>query len=520
MDASQQYCLRWNNHRTNLLSVFDELLHNEAFTDVTIAAEGGTIKCHKVVLVACSPYFQSLFSDLQCSHPIVVLKDVKLSEIKAILEYMYRGEVNVAQDQLGSLLKIAEVLKVKGLVEENAGGSQAREEAVTTMSPPPAISTSTGGAPHNAHSSPPHSTDSSYSGFYSVKSIERSQGRLGTMTWPGIPIFSASNTYPLHLAGHESSTGGDIGFKSMPLTKRKRNDVTPIHQAACSLSTNRDTPILRTVLRQGQAHVDSSHVDNHHEGSQFCTNNTSSTSEDKHGIADLIHAETAHSPYVDAPAMEEDEKQRISPQSYAGDSKSNIVNFTQQRPEWKRYKQYSREDIMRAIEAVKSGISPVQAARTHGVPSRTLYDKVKKLGISTPRPFKRAPNGSSTCYSYGIGGNAKGSIYSGSLTEIDNESRDINSAGTQETSFETAKVKDASQDLGDSATPLDTAVPRCTPSPVIRCVKQELKVEDEVEDLSVNRKSDVPVIMPPTTSGVANEESQDVAISNDRQDYN
>lgn len=112
----QHFCLRWNNHRSNLLTVFDELLQNEAFTDVTLACEGGSTKCHKMVLAACSSYFQELFTDLPypCTHPVVVLKDVKYSEIKAILEYMYRGEVNVAQDQLAALLKVAEQLKVKG----------------------------------------------------------------------------------------------------------------------------------------------------------------------------------------------------------------------------------------------------------------------------------------------------------------------------------------------------------------------------------------------------------------------
>lgn len=44
---------------------------------------------------------------------------------------------------------------------------------------------------------------------------------------------------------------------------------------------------------------------------------------------------------------------------------------------------------MSAIEAVRAGMSALQAARKFGVPSRTLYDKVKKLGITTSRPFKR-----------------------------------------------------------------------------------------------------------------------------------
>ena len=39
-NPSQQYCLRWNNHQHNLLSVFEDLLHNEAFVDVTLACDG------------------------------------------------------------------------------------------------------------------------------------------------------------------------------------------------------------------------------------------------------------------------------------------------------------------------------------------------------------------------------------------------------------------------------------------------------------------------------------------------
>ena len=115
---SQQYCLRWNNHRSNLLTVFEQLLQTEAFTDVTLAVNGTSIKCHKMVLAACSSYFQSLFLENACPHPIVVFKDIQYAEIRAILEYMYRGEVNVAQEQLPSLLKVAEALRVKGTTFE------------------------------------------------------------------------------------------------------------------------------------------------------------------------------------------------------------------------------------------------------------------------------------------------------------------------------------------------------------------------------------------------------------------
>lgn len=40
------------------------------------------------------------------------LKDVGYDELKAIIEYMYKGEVNVAQSSLPKFLKTAEGLKV------------------------------------------------------------------------------------------------------------------------------------------------------------------------------------------------------------------------------------------------------------------------------------------------------------------------------------------------------------------------------------------------------------------------
>ena len=80
--------------------------------------------------------------------------------------------------------------------------------------------------------------------------------------------------------------------------------------------------------------------------------------------------------------------------------------------EWKRYKQYTKDDILAAIEEVKAGkkewkdesiifliyelihnlilgMSALQASRKYGVPSRTLYDKVKKMGILTANMQKQ-----------------------------------------------------------------------------------------------------------------------------------
>lgn len=54
----QYFSLRWNNHPANLVSVFSGLFSSETLVDVTLAAEGKHIQAHKMLLSACSDYFQ------------------------------------------------------------------------------------------------------------------------------------------------------------------------------------------------------------------------------------------------------------------------------------------------------------------------------------------------------------------------------------------------------------------------------------------------------------------------------
>ena len=53
--------------------------------------------------------------DLPCQQLVVFLKDTAAADLTAIVEFMYRGSVNVAQSQLASFIKTAEMLQVQGL---------------------------------------------------------------------------------------------------------------------------------------------------------------------------------------------------------------------------------------------------------------------------------------------------------------------------------------------------------------------------------------------------------------------
>lgn len=50
-----------------------------------------------------------------CQHPVIILKDVKHTELVALLKFIYQGEVNVRQDDLPNFLKVAQMLQIKGL---------------------------------------------------------------------------------------------------------------------------------------------------------------------------------------------------------------------------------------------------------------------------------------------------------------------------------------------------------------------------------------------------------------------
>ncbi|XP_069194823.1 protein bric-a-brac 1 isoform X7 [Procambarus clarkii] len=128
-----QFLLKWNNHQNNFVEVFSYLRTQDAFVDVTLACDGKSFSAHRVVLSACSPYFQTLFQTNPCKHPIVFLKDVKGQELEALIEFIYKGEVSVSQSELASLISTAENLKIKGLAEPD----RPTEKNVKRIASPP-----------------------------------------------------------------------------------------------------------------------------------------------------------------------------------------------------------------------------------------------------------------------------------------------------------------------------------------------------------------------------------------------
>ena len=125
MASSEKFCLRWNDFESNISGSLRELREEKDFFDVTLACEDNQLQAHKVIVSACSPLFRDILRRNPHQHPLVYLKGVKNKELHAVLNFMYQGEVNVAQDDLNTFLSVAEELQVKGLTQGNNAPSPA-----------------------------------------------------------------------------------------------------------------------------------------------------------------------------------------------------------------------------------------------------------------------------------------------------------------------------------------------------------------------------------------------------------
>ncbi|KAL7642640.1 UNVERIFIED_CONTAM: hypothetical protein RMT77_007204 [Armadillidium vulgare] len=130
MSNNEEFLLKWNNHQSNLIGVFKDWLQDESFVDVTLVCGGEAVSGHKVVLAACSPLLNRILHDNPCRHPVVILNDVCSTDMKALLKFIYQGEVSVSQNELASFLKTADNLQIKGLAEGRDEEKKRKDDAV------------------------------------------------------------------------------------------------------------------------------------------------------------------------------------------------------------------------------------------------------------------------------------------------------------------------------------------------------------------------------------------------------
>ena len=74
------------------------------------------IQAHKIILRSASQFFRNILGKLLNQRPLLFLKGIQNSELLPIVNFIYLGRTEVAQDDLINFIGAATTLQVEGLI--------------------------------------------------------------------------------------------------------------------------------------------------------------------------------------------------------------------------------------------------------------------------------------------------------------------------------------------------------------------------------------------------------------------
>jgi hypothetical protein len=77
-----------------------------------------------VILAGSSNFFSRVLKQQQHPHPLIYMRGVPASQLDAVVDFIYNGEVNIYQEDLDGFLNLAEELQLKGLNETEQSKEQ------------------------------------------------------------------------------------------------------------------------------------------------------------------------------------------------------------------------------------------------------------------------------------------------------------------------------------------------------------------------------------------------------------
>lgn len=99
-----------------LSASFAQMYKEETLVDVTLSCGNHQVHAHRLVLSACSTYFRNMF-EKQANpfhYPIVNIDNIYIEDLKLVLEFMYKGEVNIPHERFATVVRCATTLEVEG----------------------------------------------------------------------------------------------------------------------------------------------------------------------------------------------------------------------------------------------------------------------------------------------------------------------------------------------------------------------------------------------------------------------
>lgn len=118
VNGSEKPCLEFF-HSKQLLNGLNKLRQRRELCDVELCVGNSKVSAHRVVLSACSAYFNAMFTGnlLESEKEVINLKGIDEVALHILVEFAYTGKANVSQENVQLLLPAANMLQLNKVKE-------------------------------------------------------------------------------------------------------------------------------------------------------------------------------------------------------------------------------------------------------------------------------------------------------------------------------------------------------------------------------------------------------------------
>ncbi|XP_067827956.1 B-cell CLL/lymphoma 6 member B protein-like [Heptranchias perlo] len=115
----ESYVKEFTRHSTDMMLNLNEMRKREILTDVKVLVDGQEFKAHKAVLIACSGFFYSIFSDQTKGHVSLLTLPCGISAggFRLLLEFMYTSCLPLDAGSVAEVLTAASYLQMDHVAE-------------------------------------------------------------------------------------------------------------------------------------------------------------------------------------------------------------------------------------------------------------------------------------------------------------------------------------------------------------------------------------------------------------------
>ena len=109
---NSQVNFMFNHFEKIIYSSWQEFQIKDQFCDVTLACMDQEIKAHKAILVKSSSVLGTILKLTSDKHPIIIFSGINVSDLVNLVNFLYRGQIDVCQDELDSFIRLANYLEM------------------------------------------------------------------------------------------------------------------------------------------------------------------------------------------------------------------------------------------------------------------------------------------------------------------------------------------------------------------------------------------------------------------------